>query len=470
MRSLATKLTLAFLLVGLTGSILIAVFIQQRTQRAFSEFVLNREQQTLVENLVQYYQDNGSWQGVGANLPNLINVPPPALNTGPDFRHDWERFTLVGPDQAVVFSTQPDQLGRQVPDRDLQQAIPLEADGQGIGWLILASNPRQWVAGSPEGLFLQNLNRAALLSALVAILLALMLGGLLAFSMTRSLRELTEATRAIASGKFGQQVRVRSQDELGELAASFNQMSLDLANATQARRQMTADIAHDLRSPLSVLSGYAEALSEGKLPGTPEVYAILHQETRHLSRLVEDLRLLSLADSGELSLTRQAMAPQVLLERLAARHAVAAQQHGIALRVQAEPGLPEVLVDVERMAQVFDNLVLNAFRYTPQGGEISLAARAAAALPAAAQVAAAQPASQAVLFQIRDNGAGIAPQDLPHIFDRFFRGDAARQANGESGLGLAIARSLVEAHGGTISVESSLGQGTVFTIRLPANS
>ena len=180
---------------------------------------------------------------------------------------------------------------------------------------------------------------------------------------------------------------------------------------TQARRQMTADIAHDLRSPLSVLSGYAEALSDGKLTGTSEIYDILHQETNHLSRLVEDLRLLSLADAGELQLLLQTISPQALLERTATRHAVAAQQHAIDLRVAVVSNLPEVDVDVERMSQVLDNLILNAFRYTPAGGEVVLAG---------------DMAEGQVRLQIRDSGSGISPEDLPHIFDRFYRGDKAR--------------------------------------------
>ncbi len=231
-------------------------------------------------------------------------------------------------------------------------------------------------------------------------------------------------------------------------------MSLDLEQATSARRQMTADIAHDLRSPLSVISGYAEALSDGKLPGTPEIYHILHQETQHLSHLVEDLRTLSLADAGELTLNRQTIHPATILEREAARHAVTAEQRGLSLRMVVEQNLPSLNVDPERMAQVLDNLIMNAFRYTPHGGEVILAASAS---------------GKKVRLQVRDAGSGIAPEDLPHIFDRFYRGDKARLQNGKSGLGLAIAKSIIEAHGGSIAVESSPGQGATFTISLDAS-
>ena len=451
MRSLATKLTLAFLLVGVTGSVLVAVIVQRRTRLAFAEFILNREQQILVNNLVRYYQANGSWDGLPGNLQALLTALPRLASGERDDEHDWAGLTLVGADKVIVFSVLPNRVGDTVSNSTLERGATLEMDGEIIGWLLVTANARELIPNSAEDIFLRTVNRASLTSALVATLLALTLGSLLALTLTRSLRELKEATVEIARGRFGKQVKVRSQDELGELAVSFNQMSLDLERATQARRQMTADIAHDLRSPLSVLTGYAEALSDGKLTGTAEIYNILHQETNHLSRLVEDLRLLSLADAGELPLLLQSIAPQALLERTIARHTVTAGQHGITLRMEIETGLPEVNVDVERISQVLDNLILNAFRYTPSGGEVKLSG---------------SQAGGKVCLQIRDTGSGIAPEDLPHIFDRFYRGDKARRESGESGLGLAIAKSIVEAHGGQISAESEPGKGAVFTISL----
>ncbi len=451
MRSITVKLTLAFLLVGLTGAVLVALITWQRTRSAFNQFILNQEQQNLVDDLVVYYQVNGSWAGIERSLQPLGIAPGPG-----DDRHNpprgWSQFTLVGANRSVVYSTQPGQAGHEISTADLSNAFPLSSDGQTIGWLLLGPASQKVLSNSTEKGFLNTVYHAAQWSALIAVALALTLGGLLAFTMTRSLRELTEATVAIAKGKLGKQVKVRSKDEIGELAQSFNRMSLDLERATQVRRQMTADIAHDLRSPLSVLTGYAEALSDGKLEGTPEVYGILHHETTLLGRLIDDLRTLSLADAGELPLTTQLIPPRSLLDQVASRHAISAQQKEIALRVEAGDDLPPVMVDIERMAQVLDNLVLNAFRYTPAQGEIVLSAKA----------------SQAnVEIQVRDTGCGIAEAELGRIFDRFYRGDPSRPQNGESGLGLAIARSIIEAHGGTIRAESAPGQGAKFIITLP---
>jgi signal transduction histidine kinase len=208
-----------------------------------------------------------------------------------------------------------------------------------------------------------------------------------------------------------------------------------------------------LRTPLTVIKGYAEALRDGDLPAAPATFETVYQEAEYLSRLVEDLRTLSLVDAGKLTFHRQTVQLEDILERIAAAHLPQAQQSGITLDVDIAVDLPSIHADPERLAQVLGNLTGNALRYTPEGGRITLAAR--------------QQAS-AVQLTVQDTGAGIDPADLPHIFDRFYRGDDARETNeGESGLGLAIAKSLVEAHGGSISVASMPGEGSVFTITLP---
>ncbi|MCI0649245.1 MAG: ATP-binding protein, partial [Chloroflexi bacterium] len=249
---------------------------------------------------------------------------------------------------------------------------------------------------------------------------------------------------------------VRSDDELGELATSFNQMSADLAQARDLRRQMTADIAHDLRTPLSIILGHAEALRDGVLPATAESFEVIHDEARRLNRLVDDLRTLSLSEAGELPLTRRPTPPAELLERAVAAHAPQARQKEIALQVEAAAGLPAVDVDPDRMAQVLDNLVGNALRYTPAGGRISLGAR---------------PDPAGVVLMVEDSGPGVPAGELPFIFERFYRGDKSRQrAAGGSGLGLAIARAIVEAHGGRIAAESAPGEGLAVAIELQAKA
>lgn len=446
MRSITTKLILAFLLVGISGSLMVSLIIWQRTRTAFDQFMLTREQQGLLSLLLLYYQRRGSWEGIEVAIQELRNSSPPPLA--------WERrpFTLVDVHGVVLYSPDPQQVGKRLSPKELRRAIALELNGEQVGWVVIAPLRQILQPGSIEERFLRTVRSATVLSALGATILALLLGSLLAFGLTRTLHELKDAALDIAQGKYGRQVTVRSRDELGELAQAFNQMSSQLERAIQARRQMTADIAHDLRSPLTVIQGYTEALSDGKLEGNEEVYQILHQETQHLSRLVDDLRLLSLADAGELPLALEAIEPKVLLERAQARFQIQSEQRQVQLSVEAPQHLPPIRVDSERMAQILDNLIQNALRYTSPGGKIWLRA----ALD-----------NKQIVLQVSDNGSGIAEQDLPRIFDRFYRADSSRSQNGESGLGLAIVKSLVEAQGGKITVESALGKGTTFAIYFP---
>lgn len=449
MRSLTVKLTLAFLLLGITGALLVALFVGLRTQREFDQFLGEQYQQAMVSILADYYQQNGSWEGIGT----IMMRNPYRRPGGRDFVQ--APVILVDADGLVVEGGRRYRVGQQLSPRDADRGLAIEVDGATVGQVLLDSLPEgaPGLPESPEASFLRSFRDAIILSALGAGVIALILGVVLARTISRPVRELTEATHRVAQGELGLQVTVRTADEVGELATSFNRMSTDLASATLQRRQMTADIAHELRTPLSVILGYTEALADGKLLATPEMYESMHGEARLLNHLIDDLRTLSLADAGELPLNRQPCQPHGLLERIAAAHSAQAQQRGIDLQVDARPDLAPILVDPERMAQVLGNLVSNALRYTPSGGKVYLRASAQAA---------------DILLQVQDTGVGIPPDDLPYVFDRFYRGDKARmQQEGESGLGLAIARSLIETQGGRISAESTPGLGSTFTISFP---
>jgi two-component system, OmpR family, sensor histidine kinase BaeS len=248
-------------------------------------------------------------------------------------------------------------------------------------------------------------------------------------------------------------VQVRTRDELGELGQAFNLMSAQIHRANLLRKQMTADVAHDLRTPLMVITGYLEALCDGTLQPTSARFEAMHHEARLLQRLVDDLRTLSLADAGELKLIYQSVRPYNLLQQVCQSFEPIAQQQRVRLSVNANQTLPELRIDHERMVQVLGNVVSNALRYTPEGGDVILSATS---LPDAIQLA------------VGDTGTGISPEKLPNIFERFYRSDESRHKHGdESGLGLAIAKSIVEAHGGTISASSEVGKGTILTITLP---
>lgn len=465
-RSLSTKLALAFLAVTATTIILFAVFAVWATRVRFNEFVLNRDQEELVALLTTYYQVNGSWEGIDElmqppTLPGGGQGPGqgagrggPGGGNGPGsgYNASWRRpFVLVDGEGTVVLSGLGFQSGELVPADESLPGVPLTLNDNQIGTLYIRPED---VGASPvnEGAFLAGVTQAMIMSALVASIFALLLGIILARSLTGPLRELTRATRAMATGDLEQQVPVHSQDELGELAASFNQMSSDLSRAVTQRRQMTADIAHDLRTPLSVIMGYTEMLQEGILPGSVETYTILHEESQQLNRLVDDLRTLSLADAGELPLLKEPVQPRDLLNRAAQGIGPQAEQKGIALQLVTGEDLPLVEVDPDRMDQVLDNLISNALHHTPAGGQITLGA---------------ERENGAVQLRVTDTGKGIAPEHLPYLFDRFYRVDPAR-TDDSSGLGLAIARSIVHLHNGNLRVESEPGRGTTFLIHLPA--
>lgn len=312
---------------------------------------------------------------------------------------------------------------------------------------------RRFEPDTPQGDFEDTVYRGLGLGIGAGVLLALGVGLLLAKQLTRPIRALTAATGTLADGDLGTQLPVTSEDEIGELTRSFNQMSHDLAHANQLRQQMTADIAHDLRTPLTVISGYTEGLSEGKFKASPETFRMMHQQVQQLQHLLDDLRTLSLADAGELSLHKRPIDPRALLERTAVAYLQQAEAQAITISVDADTNLPPINVDVQRMVQVLNNLVSNALRYTPANGTITLSSNVQ---------------NDHVLLSVRDTGIGIPAKDLPNIFERFYRADSnrTRTDHDASGLGLAITKAIVEAHNGTISVESELGVGTAFTVKI----
>ena len=444
---LASKLIIAFVSVSLLAVGLAAAFVWSATSIEFNRYLQDQRQNNFVDAARSYYMEKNNWNGVSRTMQQQGLLPPPVQTAGG--KQPPPPFALVDENHVVIIPSGTFLLGQQVQPGDLAAGTTIEIDNRVVGTVLNTGQPL--IRNTVEQRYMDAVNRALLIALLGGTLIALLLGIWLAQTLTRPVNELTTATRAMARGQLAQQVPVRSSDELGELAVSFNQMSADLTRANQSRRQMTADIAHDLRNPLTVIGGYLESLQDGKLKPSPERFATMYAEVQHLQRLVEDLRTLSLADSGDLVMQREPAAPGDLLERVAAAYRHQAELQTIKLRVEVEANLPEIHLDPKRMEQVLGNLVSNALRYTPQNGEICLAAKKA---------------EGKLVLSVADTGTGIPPEVLPHIFERSYRGDASRSGN-ESGLGLAIARSIMELHGGTIRVSSTPGQGTQFFLTFP---
>jgi signal transduction histidine kinase len=249
---------------------------------------------------------------------------------------------------------------------------------------------------------------------------------------------------------------VRSRDELGELAQAFNKMSSELSRSINTRKQMTADIAHELRTPLSLILGHAEAVHDGVLPPSTENFEIIREEAARLEHLINDLRILSLADAGELSMQFETVEPQRLIQEVAGLYQFQAQKKNISVKLEIDPDLPDIQVDPGRMTQVLTNILDNALRHTPEGGSITLAARKV---------------EDMVELSVQDTGPGLSIEDADRIFERLYRADPSRyREDGGSGLGLAIAKSIVQAHNGQILAESTPGSGLKIMIRLPEKS
>jgi two-component system sensor histidine kinase BaeS len=289
----------------------------------------------------------------------------------------------------------------------------------------------------------------------VAGLAVLLVGSIQARRIVAPVRALADAARRVAGGEFAQ-IPVTSQDELGEMALAFNTMAAELKQQHTLRRRVMADIAHELRTPLSVLQIDLESIEDGLAEPTPEVVTRLQEEVALLNRLVADLRMLSLAEAGELQLEVQPVDVGHLVQTAVDRVRGAAQEKGVSLTSELPEGLPAVAGDEQRLSQVLSNLLSNALRHTAPGGQIAIAAE--------------QVDGDDVRIAVQDNGEGIPAEELPHVFERFYRTDHARSRDtGGSGLGLAIARSLVEAHGGQIGVESVEGEGSTFALSLPVS-
>jgi signal transduction histidine kinase len=449
MRSLSLKLILAFLAVVLVAVALVAVIASQTTAKEFSDFIFDQYQEGYISQLEEYYRSHGEWAGVDAEMsfPGRVpldgHIPPGARERG--------GITITDESGKIIIAGSGYQPGDTVSRAEFADASPITVDGQTVGWIL--SIRMEFGRGPSEALFLNRINQALIFSAIGALFVALVLGIFLARTLTRPLRELTAATRAVAEGDLGLTVPVRSKDELGELTASFNRMSEELNRSTSIRRQMTADIAHELRTPISIILGHADAVHDRVLPPTQETFDVIRDEACRLERLVEDLRTLSMADAGELALTRRPISPNSLLDDAAAAYHPLALEKEIKVHREIAPDLPDVYVDPDRMAQVLGNLLSNALGYTHKGGSVTLAASLL---------------EHEVEIRVQDTGPGIGAEDIQHVFDRFYRADKSRQRDsGGLGLGLAIAKSIVENHGGRIWAESSEDSGTTFIITLP---
>jgi signal transduction histidine kinase len=451
-RSLWVKLLAGFMLVAIVAVGLVAVLANRTTARQFEIYVSQGKQmraQQLAPDLAAYYTQVGNWSGLDEWLARLQDTQAGGRGQGRGQGRlaATDRLIVADAEGRILADTQGELVGQRLSDTDLDQGIPIEANGKQIGTLLIPS--AEGVHQAAEAEFLQKVNTALVWAGLAAGAVALILGLLLALQLTAPLRTLTKAAHSLEKGNLVQ-VQLNSQDEIGELGHAFNQMAESLARQKMLRQNLMADIAHELRTPLSVIRSDLEALLDGVYEPTPDTLASLQEETLLLSRLVNDLQALAQAEAGQLRLECQPTNLEDLLHGVIASFDLLAKSQGQKLLLELPPALPLIDADPQRIRQVIANLVSNALRHAPDSGCVLVSAELRA---------------QEVQISVADNGPGITPEDLPHIFDRFWRGVQARAES--SGLGLAIARELVRVHGGRIWVESEPGNGTVFHFTLP---
>jgi len=453
--SLTWRLSAALLLVVIVSVGVMTYFINWSTTREFEQYVStgNRMmEQRAAGGLAQYYELNQSWTGVQLILDRFI-----MMRQG--------RLILTDGSGIIVGDSDDQYLGQRADKLGLDAAAgtPVIVSGQRVGniFMILQS------AGPAraEQDFLKRANSFLWIAGVIAAVVALLLGFLLTRQIIRPVRALTRGAREVAAGDLSHRVPVNGGGEISELARSFNQMAENLEQEEQSRRRLTADIAHELRTPLTVIQGTVRGIRDGVFKADAEHLGAIQSQSELLTRLVRDLREISLAESGRLRL-ELSQTDIVELARRALRHAVPqAQAAGIQTGFESDIDALTVSIDPKRLEQVVGNLISNALRHTPEGGSITIRVSRAGA------GALAQVKTDSVVVSVRDTGEGISAEHLPHVFDRFYRADDARaRSDGGVGLGLAIVKQIMAAHGGQVWAESQPGQGSTFSIALPLDT
>jgi len=444
--SLQFRLIVAFALVIIVtiGSVFFFTYQSTRSEiRQFGERMELMQARRVEVELSSYYYRRGNWEGIQPFIAQWGNLY-------------GRRIILTDHNGVVVADSEEELLGK--PYEADMPGIPMSSPWEkgAIGVLYLGPGLSPEVDIVSLHIVYGAIGRFFIWGGLLAVAIALLITFVLSRRILAPVKALTQAARRLGKGDFSQRVHIRDKGEVGELAQSFNSMAGDLERAEQLRRNMVADAAHELRTPLSNIRGYLEAIRDGVVKPDVATISSLYEEVTLLSRLIDDLQELSLADAGELNLICQKEDISKLIDEAVAALQPQAATKDLVLAVDLPEKLPLVNIDSHRIKQVLRNLLDNAVAHTAKGGTIAVTARQE---------------GNCVEVTVSDTGEGIPAEDLPNIFERFYRVDKSRtRATGGSGLGLTIAKRLVEAHGGRIEVQSELGKGSRFAFTLPVSA
>ncbi len=436
---------LAFTAVILVTIGTVFFFINQATQEEIRQHA-ERDSQMLTGRmqieLSRYYLQRGSWGEIQPFIEQWGNLYE-------------KRIILTDSSGTVVADSEGDLVGElHTPDSE-GRPLPFGFRGVSMGTLYVTPVSSSGVSLSSLQMTFKSIGLFFIWGGLIAGAIALLMTFFMSRRILAPVKSLASAAVLLGKGDFRQRVQIRDKGELGQLADTFNSMASDLERAEQLRRNMVADIAHELRTPLSNIRGYLEAVRDGIKKPDADTIGSLQEEASLLSRLVDDLQELSLAEAGELTLVRSEEDVAGLVRQAVTAVEGQSSAKGLSLAVELSDNLLTVNVDSHRIGQVLRNLFENAIAHTGTGGTITVAARQLEGY---------------VEVSVIDTGEGIPPEDLPNIFERFYRVDKSRtRATGGSGLGLTIVKRLIEAHGCTIEAYSEPGKGSRFTFTLPVS-
>lgn len=450
-------------------SVLMAVgFIYGSTRTLFNDYLhqtMSRQNQRWVETAGSYYQQNNTWEGfqeIISSSADPANMMPGqgfrrgVNGTGGGMHYGMVSSGLLVADSTglIVADTSGTRLGQKLTSEEMNSAQPVTAAGEIVGHMLIPGGAYQ-VLGDLELGFVTRTARYAVLSALIATILALLLGYLLSRRISGPIANLASATHRLAAGDLTTRAVLEGDREIIELSRNFNSMAQRLEETRTIRDNLTADLIHELKTPLAIVRGSLESMQSGVIPAGEETLMSLQDELIRLSKLVEDLELLSRAESGRLPLEMGSYTVYELVDNLFPI-INSMESEGKTFLTRLAPDLLPLCVDKHRILQVIINLLTNAMLHTPPGGVITMAAW--------------METPHELHLTIEDNGSGIDTSDLPYIFDRFYRADPSRsRRQGGTGLGLAIAKGFVEAHGGRIWADSTPGQGSTFHLLLPSS-
>ncbi len=461
--SLQFRLFIAFTIVILVAVGAVYFFVSRTASTEINRYGERNEQIRFSRvglELIRYYNAHKSWDGVQPLIKQWGSLY-------------GRRIILTDSSGIVIADSQEELVGSQYSPDIQGRYLPSPREGNAVGTLYInpessgdATPPVQlsppepaFISGGPPADFPSSLNlshaisRYLLWGTLLAIVIALLFTFFLSRRISAPIKALALAAGQLGQGDLSQRVNFKDKGEMGELSQAFNSMASDLERDKKLQRNMIADIAHELRTPLSNIRGYLEAIRDGVVKPDEDNIRSLDEEASLLSRLIDDLQELSLAEAGELRLNRQIQDITSVIKQTVATKQNQAVAKEIRVSTELPDKLPPANIDSQRISQVLRNLLENAIAHTENGGSIMVAA---------------EKQDNLINVSVTDTGEGIPAEDIPYLFERFYRVDKSRsRATGGTGLGLTIARRLVEAHGGTIEVQSELGKGSRFTFTIP---